>query len=209
MSLRSGIAAALICLLGNGVSAQQKQDLRGFVPGMTASEYNQQIDRLLDERFKAGQGVSGTLRWWIRAVTRVRPEKCSPDVNASSNVSCTIGRDTFDVAFTDYLKPAVVKSVSLIFRSDEKPRPLIDQISSQYGIRSEQMLSDQSESMVYGFSWIGVRGNIAKWRISDDLLLELNGYKNYELKLRSVSIEKREKEASSAQSEKTNLSPKF
>ena len=207
-----GLAGAFLALGIYSCTAQSKQDIRGFTPGMTAAQFDQKIDQMLDDKYRNLEGVQGTIHWWIRKVLRIRPTNCTPDFTALSStgkVGCELDGNTFQATFTNHLRPRVIRAVSMTFWSDLPPAALIKKISAQYDLTPLKMPTEKDESAVYGLSWIGAKLPLAEWQLSGDLTLTLGGFQHYELSLVSKSIQAQDSQAQRDGQGKANLSPKF
>jgi hypothetical protein len=178
---------------------RSKKDIRGFYAGMEVVEFEQQLKSI---------------------GCKIDREK----LQTSSEAGCTISDGSFTFRFTKNLNPSVLYETAFQYVAGTKPPEMIALVSSQYGILPKKVDQDWGvdskktevmDSTIHGFmaAFTGIRISIAEWDLSDQMLLELKGIGNYELRLYSKKLADQDAEVlrtkRDSERKNSNRTPKF
>lgn len=176
---------AVLVLPENLSFAETKKDIRGFYPEMTWTEF--------ETNLKSINGISKycadlkQIRWHVLK---------------ENDLQCEVGNfpDNGERFTFSFYKPPnntttnalLLKSIDFQFGSNIPTLEMMAHVSEQYGIdpyEKNQTYIDDSTSLKSLFSSVVGHGRmIARWKLSDELVLELKGIPAYGLELSSQRL---------------------
>jgi hypothetical protein len=191
-------------------AAEVKRDIRGFYPEMTWVDFEKQLKaagvqkycsdskQIRYQALKDKKLTCDTGKGLHEDGDRFYFEFYNPPENIKKGTARKL--DLLTVQMTDGF---LLKSVAIPFSSNIPASEMIALISKQYGIE----VFKKNDTLINGASKVGVldfmeaiakHGRmIAKWKLSDELTLQLKGLPGYELELSSqriLDLEKAEQE---------------
>jgi len=180
----SAIIAVLV-IAGNLSFAETKKDIRGFFPEMTWTEF--------EANLKSINGISK----YCTDLKQIRWHALN-----ENDLQCDVGKfsDNGERFTFSFYKPPnntainalLLKSIDFQFSSNIPTLEMMAHVSEQYGIdpyEKNRTYIDDSTSLKSLFSSVVGHGRmIARWKLSDELVLELKGIPAYGLELSSQKL---------------------